>query len=170
MVDSSILVLVLEVVVIFAGSWLLLELVIRLITREAKRSGAQPGLIRTVREVLSIVWFALATTAVLSIAGVASEFSFLTLSGIVGLAVSLALQSTLSNVISGVLLLSDGVLRLNDKVEYSGVKGVVVKIGLRATWVKTDRGDIAIISNNYLANGPLIISTATQRLEKKLRI
>ena len=65
-------------------------------------------------------------------------------------------------------MLSDGVLRLNDSVEYSGVKGVVVKIGLRATWVKTDHGDIAIISNNYLVNGPLVNRTATQRLERKL--
>jgi len=104
----------------------------------------------------------------LSVIGIASQFSFLTISGIVGLAVSLALQNTLSNIISGVLLLSDGVLRLDDSIEYSGLGGVVVKIGLRATWVKTDRGDIAVISNNYLVNGPLINHTTTQRLERKL--
>ena len=102
--------------------------------------------------------------------GLGSIFSFLTLSGIVGLAISLALQNTLSNIISGILILSDGVLRLHDSVEYSGVKGRVVKIGLRATWVKTDSGDIAIISNNYLANGPLVNFTAGERLEKKLRL
>jgi len=50
------------------------------------------------------------------------------------------------------------------------VKGRVVKIGLRATWVKTDSGDIAIISNNYLANGPLVNFTARERLERKLRL
>jgi small-conductance mechanosensitive channel len=50
------------------------------------------------------------------------------------------------------------------------VKGKVVKIGLRATWVRTDNGDIAIISNNYLANGPLVNFTAGERLEKKLRL
>ena len=66
-------------------------------------------------------------------------------------------------------MLSDGVLRLDDSVEYSGVKGVVVKIGLRATWVKTEHGDIAVISNNFLVNGPLFNYTATQRLERKLR-
>lgn len=92
------------------------------------------------------------------------------LSGIVGLAISLALQNTLTNIISGILILSDGVLRLHDSVEYSGVRGRVVKIGLRATWVKTDSGDIAIISNNYLANGPLVNFTARERLERKLRL
>jgi len=75
-----------------------------------------------------------------------------------------------ANIISGILILSDGVLRLLDSVEYSGVRGRVVKIGLRATWVKTDSGDIAIISNNYLANGPLVNFTARERLERKLRL
>src|SRR5260370_36889745 len=119
-------------------------------------------------EGFALVWITLAGVGILSVIGVASEFSFLTISGVVGLAVSLALQNTLSNIISGVLLLSDGVLRLDDSVEYSGVKGVVVKIGLRATWVKTDRGEIAAISNNYLVNGPLVNHTATQSLERKL--
>ena len=105
-----------------------------------------------------------------SVTGIGSMFSFLTLSGIAGLAVSLTLQNTLTNIISGILILSDGVLRLHDSVEYSGVKGRVVKIGLRATWVKTDSGDIAIISNNYLANGPLVNFTARERLERKLRL
>lgn len=82
----------------------------------------------------------------------------------------MALQNTLTNIISGILILSDGVLRLHDSIEYSGVKGKVVKIGLRATWVRTDKGDIAIISNNYLANGPLVNLTAGERLEKKLRL
>ncbi len=76
----------------------------------------------------------------------------------------------MTNIISGILILSDGVLRLHDSIEYGGVKGRVVKIGLRSTWVKTESGDIAIISNNYLANGPLVNFTANERLERKLRL
>ena len=102
--------------------------------------------------------------------GIGVNIFFSDLSGIAGLAISLALQNTLSNIISGILILSDGVLRLHDSIEYSGVKGKVVKIGLRATWVKTDSGDIAIISNNYLANGPLVNFTARERLERKLSL
>src|SRR3989454_8954433 len=153
-----------------AVAWLVAEILIGLISGVARRAGASPDLIRTIREVLSILWIVLAAALILSIAGIASLFSFLTLSGIVGLAVSLALQNTLSNIISGILLLSDGALRLHDSVVYSGLKGEVVKIGLRATWVKTDSGDIAIISNNYLANGPLVNFTARERLERKLRL
>ncbi len=167
MIDP-IIILIVEIALIIVGSALFTEALIRGLSRLVRRAGGHAGLARSIREGFTLVWITLAGVGILSVIGVASEFSFLTISGIVGLAVSLALQNTLSNIISGVLLLSDGVLRLDDSVEYSGVKGVVVKIGLRATWVKTDRGDIAVISNNYLVNGPLVNHTATQRLERKL--
>src|SRR6266704_772475 len=159
-----------ELASVIAGSWLVSELLIRLVTRGAKRAGASADLIRNVREGLSILWVVFVAAWLVFVLGLGSIFSFLTLSGIVGLAISLALQNTLTNIISGILILSDGVLRLHDSVEYSGVKGRVVKIGLRATWVKTDSGDIALISNNYLANGPLVNFTASERLERKLRL
>ena len=167
--DTGTVIFIAELGAVIAGSWLVSELFIRLITRGAKRAGASAELIRNVREGLSLLWLVFVVGWLVIVTGLGSIFSFLTLSGIVGLAISLALQNTLSNIISGILLLSDGVLRLHDSVEYSGVKGKVVKIGLRATWVKTDSGDIAIISNNYLVNGPLLNFTAGQRLEKKLR-
>jgi small conductance mechanosensitive channel len=167
-VIDPIIILIVEIASIIVGSALFTEALIRGLSRLVRRAGAHAGLARSIREGFTLVWITLAGVAILSLTGIASEFSFLTISGIVGLTASLALQNTLSNIISGVLLLSDGVLRLDDSVEYSGVKGVVVKIGLRATWVKTDRGDIAVISNNYLVNGPLINHTATQRLERKL--
>lgn len=165
---TDIIYLIVEIASIVAGSALFTEALIRALSRLVRRAGAHAGLARSIREVFTLIWITLAGIIILSITGIASEFSFLTISGIGGLTASLALQNTLSNIISGVLLLSDGVLRLNDSVEYSGVKGVVVKIGLRATWVKTDHGDIAIISNNFLVNGPLVNRTATQRLERKL--
>jgi len=167
-VIDPIVILIVEIALIIVGSALFTEALIRGLSRLVRRAGGHAGLARSIREGFTLVWITLAGVGILGVIGVASEFSFLTISGIVGLAVSLALQNTLSNIISGVLLLSDGVLRLDDSVEYSEVKGVVVKIGLRATWVKTDRGDIAVISNNYLVNGPLVNHTATQRLERKL--
>jgi small conductance mechanosensitive channel len=157
------------VVAAIAVAWLVAEVLIKVISTAAKRGGASPDLIRTVREAITILWIVLAVVAIFSITGVASLFSFLTLSGIVGLAISLALQNTLSNIISGILLLSDRALRLHDMIAYGGLNGEVVKIGLRSTWVRTDSGDIAIISNSNLQAGPLINHSAVNRLEKKLR-
>src|SRR6267143_1670876 len=105
MVDM-IIIQIAEAVGIVAIAWLIAEALIRVISRAAKRAGASADLIRTVREAISILWIVLAAVGIIVVTGLTSLFSFLTLSGIVGLAISLALQNTLSNVISGVLLLS----------------------------------------------------------------
>jgi small-conductance mechanosensitive channel len=167
MLDPTI-VLVIEAAAIVAGSWLIGRLLTRIATSAAKKAGAPPGLLRDIRRGVSVAWLILVAAGLLSITGIASVLSLVTLSGIVGLAVSLALQTTLSNIISGLLLFSDGILRLNDTIEYSGVKGRVMKIALRNTWVRRDDGTIAVISNNFLAGGPLILHSASARMDKRL--
>jgi small-conductance mechanosensitive channel len=113
----------------------------------------------------------LAAVGVLSTeAGVSSYLTALTVSGIAGLALSLALQNTISNVISGVLLQHDGVIRLGDDVQYGvgGVRGEVAKLSLRTTWLRTRDGVVIAISNSTIAAGPILNYTSMARLEKKL--
>ena len=110
----------------------------------------------------------LAILAVIRIVGLTSDFTTLTVSGIVAVTLSLALQTTLSNVISGISLLLDNTLRVNDSIEISGTKGQVVKVGLRTSWIRTSEGNIVIIGNSQIANGPLTNYSATERLMKKL--
>jgi small-conductance mechanosensitive channel len=140
----------------------------RAITSAAKRAGVPQAQLRFFRDVMRALFILLAVIAIIHLSGLTSEFTALTVSGIVAIALSLALQTTLTNVISGVLLLLDGSIHVSDSVEYSGVKGEVVKIGLRNTWIKTKKGNLVIISNSLLASGPLTNYTASQRLLKKL--
>lgn len=142
----------------------------RLIARVSIRAGASRGVANSVRQWVAVLMIILAIGVVTRLTGVSSEFTTLTLSGIGGLAVSLALQNTLSNVIAGVLLLQDGVLRLGDEVEFGSVRGEVIKLSLRTTWVKNKDGIIVVIGNSNLAAGPIINYTAKARLEKKLQV
>jgi small conductance mechanosensitive channel len=133
----------------------------------ARRAGAAPTVTRDIGASLRVIALALVLSDVLSFSGLSSLFTGLTVSAVLAVAVSLALQTTLSNVIAGILLLSDGVLRLHDTIEYSGSKGEVVRIGLRNTWIRTKEGHISVIGNSSLSGGPLINYTATERLSKK---
>lgn len=133
----------------------------------AKRAGAAPTVTRDIGASFRIIALALVLSDVLSFSGLSSLFTGLTVSAVLAVAVSLALQTTLSNVIAGILLLSDGVVRLHDTIEYSGAKGEVVRIGLRNTWIKTKEGNISVIGNSSLSGGPLINYTAAERLSKK---
>jgi small-conductance mechanosensitive channel len=168
MAEAALIELIIKVVVTFAGFWLVSELLIRAITASAKRAGVPQGQLRLFNEGLRLVLFMLAVAAAVHLSGLTTEFTALTISGIAAIAFSLSLQTALSNVIAGILLLLDNTLRLNDVIQYSGIKGEVVKLGLRNTWVKTDEGNLVIISNSQIASGPLTNYTAGERLMKKL--
>ncbi|HTY74389.1 MAG TPA: mechanosensitive ion channel domain-containing protein [Candidatus Nanoarchaeia archaeon] len=142
----------------------------RVIRRGAKKAGTSRTVIRDIEVAMRVIAILVIVTVILSLTGLASQFTAITISGIGALAVSLALQNTLSNIISGILLFHDGVIHLNDTVEYGSVKGKVVRLAMRNTWIKMDSGKIAVISNSLLAGGPLIIHSAIERVSKKYAI
>ena len=162
--------IVAAITVIGVGIFVAEEILSFVIRRVARRAGAGPTVTRDIGATLRIIAIALILSDILSFSGLSSLFTGLTVSAVVAVAVSLALQTTLSNVISGLLLLSDGVLRLGDTIEYSGARGEVVRIGLRNTWVKTKDGHISVIGNTSLSGGPLINHSAVERLSKKYAI
>ena len=151
-------------VVVVATTFALVQLVGLVIRGVARWAGATPPLLRSLRDVITVIGVLLGVTEMLSITGLASQFTTLTLSGIVGVAISLALQSTLSNVISGFLLFRDKVIRLGDDIQFGGVRGNIVQIGLRATWIRTQDGNIVVIGNTNLSSGPLLNYTSGSRL------
>ncbi|MBI3858757.1 MAG: mechanosensitive ion channel [Thaumarchaeota archaeon] len=142
----------------------------RVFRRVATKAGASKSVSRAVDQWLLLTMVVAAVAAVAGVTGLSSELSTLTISGIGGLAVTLALQNTLSNIIAGVLMFRDGVLRLGDDVEFGPVRGAVVKLSLRTTWVKRGDGSITVIGNSNLASGPIVNYTAKARLEKKLQL
>jgi small-conductance mechanosensitive channel len=142
----------------------------RLVGQISTRAGASKAVSNSVRQWVVVLMIVAAVAAVADLTGISSQFTTLTLSGIGGLAVTLALQNTLSNVIAGVLMLQDGVLRLGDDIEFGAFRGYVVKLSLRTTWLKNSEGVIAVIGNSNLAAGPILNRTAKARLEKRLRV
>jgi small-conductance mechanosensitive channel len=126
---SDLFALLVQIVSVVALWAIVGELFRRGLTALAKKSGAGKQLVRNIRDGVRIAWIVVAVAAVLIVTGIASEFQALTVTGLAGLTISLALQTTLSNIIAGVLLFSDKTLRLNDVISYSGIKGTVVQGG-----------------------------------------
>jgi small conductance mechanosensitive channel len=82
--------------------------------------------------------------------------SLIALLGAAGLAVGLALQGTLSNVASGVMLLLLRPFRVDDKIKLPDVTGTVREIGLFRTEVVTDNGNFVSIPNATIFSGTII--------------
>jgi len=130
-----------------------------------RQRGAPPAAVRGARLGISLTGLLLAAAALFVAFGPLTVAGGLTLSAVVGLAATLALQTTIGNVISGFILLRNRVLRLNDRVSIGGVSGTVVRLGLVTTWLRLDDGSLASVSNSNLLSGPLVNRSTAQRLE-----
>lgn len=97
MLDSINLALIGEIIA-YAGISLFISLIIiRVLSNIAKRSNLPKNSTRDIQRAVLSIWTLLAIMWILQILNLTSIFSTLTLTGIIGLSISLSLQSTLSN-------------------------------------------------------------------------
>ena len=75
--------------------------------------------------------------------------------GLTGFAISFALKDTLSNFISGVLVLIYKPFNINDSIEIDKYKGVVIDVNLRYTVINQE-GDEVLVPNSFIFSKPLI--------------
>ena len=98
---------------------------------------------------------ALTVVAVLGQFGVQTT-SLIALLGAAGLAIGLALQGTLSNVASGVMLLVLRPFRVFERIKVADALGTVREIGLFRTEIVTDNGNYVSIPNATIFSGTII--------------
>ena len=77
--------------------------------------------------------------------------------GLTGFAISFALKDTLSNFISGVLVLIYKPFNINDSIEIDKYKGVVIDVNLRYTVINQE-GDEVLVPNSFIFSKPIIIN------------
>jgi len=82
--------------------------------------------------------------------------SLVTALGVSSLAIGLAAKDTLSNMISGFMLIIDRNLSPGDIVNLSGSTGEVEEIGLRSTRIRTFNGNTWIVPNSELVNTKIL--------------
>lgn len=152
--------------VIMAVSWILAQLINRAVRRGAKYARLRPEVIHSVTRGITVIFLLMGLVGILTYTGLASLWALVAGLGVIGIVVSLALQATLSNMIAGIVLLMDRTIRLGDLIEISGIKGKVVKIGIRSTWIKTETGDLVIVPNSTMTNVPLKNHSLSARLYK----
>ena len=114
-----------------------------------------PTLKPLLTSILRYTILALTVMAVLARFGVQTT-SVIALLGAAGIAVGLALQGTLSNVASGVMLLVLRPFRVQENIFAGGVKGVVREIGLFRTIINTDEGVYVSIPNATLFSATIV--------------
>jgi MscS family membrane protein len=72
--------------------------------------------------------------------------------GVGGIAVALAAQKTLENVIGGISLILDKVVLVGDRLKVGGIDGTVEDLGLRSTRIRTFDRTVISVPNGQIAN------------------
>ncbi len=83
--------------------------------------------------------------------------------GVVGLAIGLALQGTLSNTVSGFILSFLPKISIGDWIETNGEKGFVTEINLRNVTLKRPDNNFTIIPNSTFIDNPFTNYTTNKR-------
>ncbi|MBO8128678.1 MAG: mechanosensitive ion channel [Peptococcaceae bacterium] len=108
------------------------------------------------RKVSSIIIYFLAITVILSHFNI-NVTGLIATAGVASLAIALAAQDTLSNMLAGFTILSDRPFREGDRIELaSGIYGDVYHIGLRSTKILTRENTLVTIPNKDIANAVII--------------
>jgi len=80
--------------------------------------------------------------------------------GVAGLAVGLAVRDTVSNMVSGLIILWDRPFEIGDVISIDGAEGRVERIGLRSTHLRSADGARVIIPNSMISTTRITNRTA----------
>jgi small conductance mechanosensitive channel len=133
----------------------------RLVDRLMKKGGTDDTVVGFVSSLAYIGVMAFVVVAALGQLGIQTT-SFIAILGAAGLAIGLALQGSLSNFAAGFLMLIFRPFRAGDFIEGAGVAGIVEKIEMFTTTMRTGDNKTIIVPNSSLAGGNIINYSAKE--------
>ncbi len=111
---------------------------------------------RLLQDVLGAVIFLVAIVAAAAYVMQLPVKGLLATSGVMAIVIGLALQSTLSDVFSGIVLNTTRPYQIDDWISIDGTEGRVIDIDWRATRLLTANGSMAVIPNSVAAKAKLL--------------
>lgn len=111
---------------------------------------------RLLQDVLGALIFLVAIVAAAAYVMQLPVKGLLATSGVMAIVIGLALQSTLSDVFSGIVLNTTRPYQIDDWISIDGTEGKVIDIDWRATRLLTGNGSMAVIPNSVAAKAKLL--------------
>jgi len=127
-----------------------------------RRSDLEPGQRYAIEKGVGYVVFVFGCVIGLQTSGL-NLSSLAVIGGALGIGIGLGFQESANNFLSGLILLVERPIKVGDRVEVGGVDGDVVRIGSRATWVRTNANITVIVPNSEFVTRQVINWTATER-------
>ncbi|NLC93813.1 MAG: mechanosensitive ion channel family protein [Treponema sp.] len=117
------------------------------------KNNVQRGTI--IQKFLKYCFYIIVSMYVLSLFGVKLS-ALLGAAGVVGVALGFAAQTSVSNLISGIFVLTEGSLKIGDAITINGITGIVDSVNLLSVTVHTYDNQMVRIPNSSIINNNLI--------------
>ncbi|MHC4339309.1 MAG: mechanosensitive ion channel family protein [Planctomycetota bacterium] len=152
--------------VILAAGWIGARVIRAVIRRLMRRASVDPTLVGFFANLVYTLLLAFVVVSALDRVGVATG-SFVAIIGAAGLAVGLALQSSLANFAAGVMIILFRPFQVGQFIEGGGVSGTVVQIQVFSTILNSPDNKKVVAPNGALMKGTLTNFSAndTRRID-----
>jgi small conductance mechanosensitive channel len=160
---------VIVALVIFIVGWMIAKWASAITLRGLRRGKVDEALARFLSSVAQYTVLAAVAIAALGAVGVQTT-SLVAIFGAAGLAVGLALQGSLSNFASGVMILLFKPFVLDDKITAGGHTGLATDIGLFATTLMLPTNEKIIIPNSGITGGSIVNHTTVGTLRGTVEV
>ncbi|MEX0332567.1 MAG: mechanosensitive ion channel family protein [Puniceicoccaceae bacterium] len=146
--------IVVALLIFIIGKWIA-KLIKGVIRRGLEKSNTDPILVGFLSNIAYYLLMVMVIISAISQLGIKTT-SFVAVLGAAGLAVGLALQGSLSNFASGVLIIMFRPFKIGDFVEAGGVTGVIDEIGILVTKMHTPDNKGIIVPNSQVMGGHIV--------------
>jgi small-conductance mechanosensitive channel len=148
---------------IFVGlaTWLAARLARSSFAFATRRTGADASVRLLVGRVVSLVIVGMGVATILDTLGVPLT-TFVTILGVAGLGISLAMQDILKSFVAGTYLLFERPFRIGDEISIKDQRGVVETIGIRTTMLR-NIDNVQIIIPNSVMFAELVLNRTNEK-------
>jgi small conductance mechanosensitive channel len=156
-------------ILVFSTAFVVARYVSKLVEKLISKKVEQKSISLVVSRITSVITVLVGLFIALGILNLSQALtSLLAGAGVIGLVVGLALQGTLSNTVSGVVLSFRKRIRIGHWVETNGYSGEVMDINLNTFILKEADNNIVIVPNKMILENPLKNYSLTTRMRVSL--
>ena len=142
-------------VLLFLGCMAVMKVILSLIDRTMTRLKVEPTVHKFTHSCLKVLMWVITGLIVAAYLDFPIN-SLVTVLGVIGVALSLSLQGSLSNLAGGIMVMVSRPFAVGDYVEAGSVSGTVIEIGLVYTKLKTIDNKIIFIPNGEISGERII--------------
>lgn len=158
----------LYVLLLLAACLIIMKVLLSLTNRAIHRTKLEKSMHTFIKSCVRIFLWFITILIVASYIGIPVD-SLIAVLGVIGLAVSLAIQGTLSNLAGGLMVLLSKPFVVGDYIEAGGVGGIVNDIGLVYTKIKTFDNRIIFVPNGEISGEKILNYTSQSQRRVDLK-